>query len=326
MSNSNIAILVVDDTRLSSAVVNRTLRKSPYTDIRYATNGNEALRLIEERPTDILIADWVMPEMDGLDLTDQIRQLDQARNHATYIMLLTAKEGPQAVKLAFDRGVDDFIGKTELQKQLLPRVYAADRISTSQNHLLKENKRLTETNQQLYSASTVDAVTGLGNDLYALKQLTNTLEHCQARGGACCYLAIELHPLEEIQRQYPQEIIDQILHGITRRLQQLIRPLDTLARISENELALISFHEHFESCTAKTFRRVYEGINRKAYNTGMGFISIQAAMSLSCVDSQWGDMPSAEMLMDLALEGLIDSKEQQLITVQQWQPRQQNFN
>lgn len=324
IANSDIAILVVDDTKLSSAVVNRVLRNSPYRDVRFATSGNDALRQIEERATDLLIADWIMPEMDGLTLTDRVRQLDEASNHATYILLLTAKEGAKAVKHAFDRGVDDFISKTALHEQLLPRVYAADRITTNQNRLLQENQRLIAANRQLYSASSLDTVTGLGNDLYALQQLTNTLTHCQTRGGACCYIQIELYPYEDIKRLHPQPIIDQLLVGLTHRLQQLIRPLDTLARINENELALISYHNEFESCSAKTYRRVYEGINNKAYKTSMGYLSIQVAMSMSTVDGQWGDTPSAEILMDLALEGLIDSKEDQFISVQQWHPAQKS--
>ena len=62
----------------------------------------------------MLLADWLMPEMDGLELTGRVRQLDEMAEHYTYIILLTGKEGENVLTEAFDRGVDDFISKTSM--------------------------------------------------------------------------------------------------------------------------------------------------------------------------------------------------------------------
>lgn len=320
MSNSKLSILVVDDTKLSSAVVKRTLANSIYKDVRFASNAMDAFAQLEKQHADILISDWVMPKMDGLDLADKVRQLDEAENHATFIILLTAKEGPDAIKQAFDRGVDDFINKSTLNDQLLPRIYAADRIISKQNRLLMDNQRLLEANQKLSSVSTLDPVTGLGNDLYALKQLSKTIEYCESRKGATCYLLMELYPFEEMQTKYPQKIINQLMIGISRRLQQLVRPLDTLAKISDNEFALITHLDTLRDCEAKTFRRIYDDLNCKSFKTSMGYISIKMAMSISAADGQYGPMPKAETLMDLAWAQLPKSKEANLLLAHPWHP------
>ncbi|WP_164171850.1 response regulator, partial [Stenotrophomonas maltophilia] len=73
-----------------------------YQDIRFASSASEALQQLEQRPVSVLLADWLMPEMDGLELTARVRQLDESINHYTYIVLLTGKEGENVLGEAFD--------------------------------------------------------------------------------------------------------------------------------------------------------------------------------------------------------------------------------
>src|SRR3990167_2668593 len=85
MARTGTSILIVDDARFSSAVVNKALATAGYTDVRAVTSAQAGLKALEERPASIVIADWLMPEMDGLELTRQIRQLDEASNRYTYV-------------------------------------------------------------------------------------------------------------------------------------------------------------------------------------------------------------------------------------------------
>ena len=145
----DISILVVDDTKFSSIVVGRTLKSAGYRDIRFASSAQDAILLHRQRPAQILIADWLMPNMDGLELSRFIRALDDKNQHFTYILLLTAKEGPEVVLDAFNHGIDDFINKIDIHKQLIPRIFAANRISTNYNNLLKQNTALVQQNKRL---------------------------------------------------------------------------------------------------------------------------------------------------------------------------------
>ena len=65
MSDSELDILVVDDARFSAAVVNRTLATAGYTRIRHAHSAQDALGQLTEQPADLVVADWLMPGMDG---------------------------------------------------------------------------------------------------------------------------------------------------------------------------------------------------------------------------------------------------------------------
>jgi len=286
MPNLDLSILVVDDTKFSSTVIAKTLSKAGYRDIRIANDAKTAISMLEKRHASILIADWLMPEMDGLELTETIRQIDEQNNHFTYVILLTAKEGASALKEAFDRGIDDFIFKSEMSKQLLPRVYAADRLAEKQNTLLSANQLLLESNRHLEDNNLLDRETGIGNQRYAHQALLATLKHTESRGGATSYMLLCIKNWPEIKHQYNHITCDELALGITRRLRSLIRPLDTLCRIDENLFVIIAHFSHIDHCSVSAYRRIHDGVSLKSFRTTAGYISIKVASSICTVDDQ----------------------------------------
>ncbi|MFV1873506.1 MAG: response regulator [Oleiphilus sp.] len=293
MPNLDLSILVVDDTKFSSTIIAKTLKKSGYRDVRIANDAQTALKVLDQRKASVLIADWLMPEMDGLELTESVRQMDEHHNHFTYVILLTAKEGASALQEAFDRGIDDFIFKAEMSKQLLPRVFAADRMSDRQNSLLSANQLLIESNKDLENRNVLDLETGVGNQRYAREALAKTIKHTEARGGASSYMLITIKDWEKIKKQHNHMIREELALGITRRLRSLIRPLDSLCRISDDQYAVIAHFTHIDYCTTGSYRRIHDGINLKSFKTISGYISVNAASSVCTIDDQ-SDSPSIE--------------------------------
>ncbi|RRJ83307.1 GGDEF domain-containing response regulator [Aestuariirhabdus litorea] len=297
MIDPNCSIMVVDDARFSSAMIGRTLERTGFKNIRYATSALQALDELERRPASILIADWLMPEMDGLELTSRVRQLDEASNHFTYVLLLTAKEGADALEEAFDRQVDDFIHKSAMNEQLPPRIFAAQRMSSIQNKLLRQNQLLLENNQQLRSRNLVDALTGLGNGRYMLKKLKQSIKQVHERDQAVCVLVIEIKEPDRIANKYNKAILDEVIRGVGRRLSQLVRPMDTVSRLQPTQFAAITTLPNLHHCSSGSFKRIHEGINLKAFKTSAGFISVQATTLLCGVDARQGTIDAKEMLL-----------------------------
>ncbi|MCL6415980.1 response regulator [Aestuariirhabdus sp. Z084] len=296
MIDPNCSIMVVDDARFSSAMIGRTLERTGFSNIRYATSAIEALNELESNPVSILVADWLMPEMDGLELTSRVRQLDEASNHFTYILLLTAKEGIDAVEEAFDRQVDDFIHKSVMNEQLPPRIFAAQRMSAIQNKLLNQNQLLLENNQRLRSQNLVDGLTGLGNSRYMLKKLQQSLKYVQERNQAAYLLLIDIQQTERLKARYSRTIIDEVVRGVGRRLDQLVRPLDTACRLEPTQFAVVSTIPSLHQCSSGSFKRIHEGINLKAFKTSAGFVSVQASTLLCGVDARQGDIDAKSIL------------------------------
>ncbi|HCW90437.1 MAG TPA: diguanylate cyclase [Marinobacter sp.] len=313
MPNLDLPILVVDDAKFSSMVVGRTLRNAGYRDVRIANNAPAALALMEQRPVSVLIADWLMPEMDGLQLTDRVRQQDEQNNHYTYVILLTARENVEALSEAFDRGVDDFIYKSDMTRQLIPRIFAADRIADRQNTLLRANALLVENNRELENSSIIDLETGLCNNRYARERLGESLRYAESRGGATAYVLCGIRNWQELKRKHSPAVMAEMAVGVARRLANLVRPMDALCRVGDNQYALIAHFPKTDQCTTTAFRRVFDGINHKALKTTAGYISVEAGMVLCRADARNGT-PSVQEMERAAVQGLVDAYETRRFT------------
>lgn len=312
MANSDLSILIVDDTKFSAAVVGRTISKAGYEDLRHASSAHDALRQMEERPAQILVADWLMPEMDGLELTRRVRQLDEAGNRYTYVILLTAKEGVSALQEAFDEGVDDFISKSVMNQQLLHRILAADRLVSIQNRVLTENQRLLDHLSRLKKQTTLDPLTGFGNGQYVRKRLDDALRQAASRGGAACLLLLRIEELAELERRLGKPLSQQLVLAFSRRLKQMVRPLDILGRLGPDLFCVITHQPDLARCTPGSFRRLHEGMNHRAFKTAGGFHSIEVSISLCASDSR--DGASNEAMFGNATDMLDESRSLKRIT------------
>ncbi|MGB3623403.1 response regulator [Ketobacter sp. MCCC 1A13808] len=323
MPNADLPIMVVDDARFSGAVIGRTLKAAGFKDIRTASSAQQALTMLDSRPVSVLIADWLMPEMDGLELASKVRQMDEASNHFTYIMLLTAKEGDKALEQAFDQGVDDFINKSAMNQQLLPRIYAADRLSALQNRLLKENQLLVESNQRFKKHSLVDPLTGLGNAQFAIERLKDTILHARSRNGAACLMIINIDNYKPLMQEHGKQILREIIVGASRRLRQLVRPLDAVARLSNEQFAIVTYQADIMQANAVTYRRIYDALNIKALKSSKGFISLKAAMCMSAADEETG-FPAADKMLAITQRQIPSARETGRLMVVRWRHAKSN--
>lgn len=319
MSPQDIPILVVDDAKFSSAIIAKVLRKGGFTNVRFTNNPLEALRSIEKRPAQILIADWLMPSMDGLELTRRVKKRDENTDHFTYVMLMTARDDAGAMGEAFDTGVDDFINKAQLRAQLLSRVLAAGRIANRLNELSKSNHLLQRKVRDLQTNDLVDPVTGLGNQKFTLERLNEALEHSKARGGAACLLLIGINNLDVIKKQYDAGSIDELISGISAKIRQLVRPLDIVTHPEANIFAVTMLQADMKNCTSQSFRRIFDSLYMHSFKTSEGYIPIVVGVSISAANSTTGH-PGAKEFMSFAYHGLTRSFETGMVAVQPYDP------
>ncbi|GLQ29706.1 GGDEF domain-containing response regulator [Litoribrevibacter albus] len=324
MTDTSLPIVVVDDAKFSGAIVERTLKKAGYTNIRVASHPTQALEILKNEPARLLIADWMMPDMDGLTLAQHIRIMDQEKQHFTYILLLTGKESPEALSHAFSHGVDDFIYKSDMHQQLIPRVSAAARTTNMLNLLMRNNTTLKKNVQVLERCNHTDLLTGLGNKRLALRTLTNAIKQVESRQGAVCCITFNIDNIEEIEQHHKGPIAQEMIKGAAQRLQNLVRPMDVVTRLSKNQFAVITLQSNIEDCSTQAFKRIYDGIANKPYPTPAGYLTLSISASLISAE-RVGNMPSAQQLLNSSLSNLEFARDKNGIYGTQWHSQGQTF-
>ncbi len=117
-------VLVVDDEKLSRRTLSFYMQKLGY-QVFQAENGQEALQCWRNESPHIVLTDWNMPEMDGVELCRSIRRED---SDYTYLIIITSREETTDLVKGFEAGADDYLTKPVLKDELVVRIKAAERI------------------------------------------------------------------------------------------------------------------------------------------------------------------------------------------------------
>lgn len=119
----NMAILIVDDDEQMLNLLSETLKSAFETDIFTASSGLEALALIEKIEVDLVVLDYMMPELNGTQTCEAIKKIPKMWD--VPVIMITANEEPETLKSAFDAGVTDFITKPPDLMEVVVRVRSA---------------------------------------------------------------------------------------------------------------------------------------------------------------------------------------------------------
>ena len=280
MSSKDLSIIIVDDLQFSRIVVKTALKKAGYNGVRMADSATEALAMIAQQPADVVLADWMMPEMDGLELTQLIRQGDEEKGTYTSIILFTAHDGVEYLVKAFDHGVDDYLCKPPNPQELAARVNAAARVAELQNDLLETSRQMQQTIANLEKLALVDELTGAGNQNFLTKNLKAHLLEASTRRGGVCLALVELRELDDIAEKHGEFIVDEVLVSQHRRLRRAVRPTDIVARMDDNTFGIIMHHTKVKDYKPSSIERILTTINNRAYKTTAGNLNISGCIGV----------------------------------------------
>jgi DNA-binding response OmpR family regulator len=133
-------VLIADDEATSRHLIQATLRGWGF-EVLLAVDGDEAWRILEgPSPPEIVMLDWMMPGVDGLDVCRRMRAA--MPNATTYIILVTARGGLENVLQGLEAGADDYITKPFDPRELRARLHAGVRIVQLQQALLERFREL----------------------------------------------------------------------------------------------------------------------------------------------------------------------------------------
>ncbi len=139
-------ILIAEDDAISRKLLQRRLEKWGH-EVVEARNGAEAWSIFEQEAFDMVISDWMMPQMDGIDLIRRIRA--KKNNNYVYTIILTAKSLKEDLIAGMEAGADDFLTKPFDADELKMRLRAGERIIELQKSLKEKNRVLENINARI---------------------------------------------------------------------------------------------------------------------------------------------------------------------------------
>jgi CheY-like chemotaxis protein len=148
-------VLIVDDEPISRRLLQNYLEKWGY-EVVVAENGARAWEVFQRTELHMVISDWLMPEMDGLELVRRIR----ARSNAEYVytILVTVRAQKEDLVEAMEAGADDFISKPFDRDELRVRLREGERFVQLEQKLIEQSRRLIQVEQRLAEFGGAEAV------------------------------------------------------------------------------------------------------------------------------------------------------------------------
>ncbi|MCU7369339.1 response regulator [Paucibacter sp. O1-1] len=121
-----IKILVVDDATFTRDLIRRTLRKQfPSAQLEEAINGRKAQQMLTKMTFDMVLCDWEMPEMTGVELLQWCREQDNYQKTDLPFIMITSRGDKDHIVEAVKSGVTDYLGKPFSSEQLINKVMSA---------------------------------------------------------------------------------------------------------------------------------------------------------------------------------------------------------
>lgn len=119
---AEVSFVAVDDNANTRRMLRELLLAFGAQDLRFAADGATALEMVHTRTPDMVLCDWHMEPMDGIDLLCRLRHKDSGLAARTPAIMLTAHTKPEVVKASMDAGANHFVAKPIVPANLLKRI------------------------------------------------------------------------------------------------------------------------------------------------------------------------------------------------------------
>jgi diguanylate cyclase (GGDEF)-like protein len=219
-----VNILLVEDSRIDTHQISSYLDEWGF-EFRAVADGSEAWDLLQEADApQLILLDWMLPGIDGLELCRRIRTLSSGGTYF-YTVMLTAKDRKQDLLTAMAAGADDYLSKPVDPSELKARVLVG--------------RRILELQRSLRFAATHDFLTRLLNRAEALAGLRRELARSERTGHPVAVIMGDLDHFKQINDSHGHPAGDEVLKNVALRLRSELRPYDLAGRYGGEEFLLI---------------------------------------------------------------------------------------
>lgn len=209
-------IAIVDDDPITRSILQIALEQAGH-EVSVAKDGREGLTLLRDQRPEIAICDWMMPEMDGLELCRAVK--GDRHLHATFVILLTSREQVEDRVLGLDSGADEFLSKPINAQELKARIRAGLRLHGLATALKQANEQLRARNRVLESLCLTDELTGTLNRRAFDATLARFLDlNLPERPDRLCLFMLDLDRFKQVNDTHGHPVGDIVLKTVSQRL------------------------------------------------------------------------------------------------------------
>jgi diguanylate cyclase (GGDEF) domain len=272
-------ILVADDDPTSRLIVQTALRSLGH-ECDTATNGTQAWDAFRSQRPDVVISDWMMPGLTGLQLCRNIRDHDSGGY--VYFIMVSGQGLLDEILEGMSAGADDYLVKPLDPDDLQARLIAAARVTSLHRQLGRQRTEMQTLNHELTVIARRDALTGLGNR----RALQEDLELLEARvtryGHRYCMALLDVDHFKSYNDTYGHQAGDEVLQAVAGQLRARARSGDALYRYGGEEFLCI-FPEQSMATGTHAVERMRTGVERLGIphtDNPRGVLTVSAGLAM----------------------------------------------
>jgi diguanylate cyclase (GGDEF)-like protein len=281
-----LKILVADDDPVSRRLMERTLQKSGY-EVIIAENGAQAFeQLSREDGPRLALVDWMMPELDGLEVCRKIRSM--SKRPYIYITLLSSRLSNRDIVTGLEAGADDYLTKPCNPEELNARLRTGQRILCLEDTLVKAR-------EEMRFQATHDAMTGLLNHAAILACFRQALSGSAQEHILLSLVLCDLDHFKRVNDVHGHLVGDEILRQVAVRLRESIRSCDAVGRYGGEEFLIV-----LRNCGATRLRSRAEQIRTavacRSFPIPGNALSLSLSLGALAVGEWNGALPMESLL------------------------------
>jgi diguanylate cyclase (GGDEF)-like protein len=294
---NGVKVLVADDSPVYRKLVEQTLSPEIF-QVLFAESGHEAMEIFDRERPSLVITDWLMPDLTGIELCQKIRA--QTGNSYTYIIILTSIAEKEKVVRGLSAGADDYLTKPFHREEFLARVRVGQR-------LLDLHRQIEQKNRLLEELALTDPLTSLPNrraiDAWAARQLSGA-----ARYGFSFWVAIiDIDHFKLVNDNYGHDAGDFVLRRFAEILKIHTRMSDISGRIGGEEFLQVLTHGE-ENDVRIALERIRQQFSAEPFHFAGASVSVTASFGAASFSGKSKTPPEFSQLITRADAALYRAK------------------
>jgi len=284
-------ILIAEDHPFSALFLRRLLERMGH-EVTVTTDGVQAWETLQTTPFSVLISDWVMPRMNGLELCQRIR--GTTLDSYVYAILLTSKDRRQDRLEGLRAGADDFLTKPPDLDELAVRLEVAARILKVHDELARQNARLAE-------LASIDELTGVKNRRRFHEDLDIWFAlWARKKTPPLSLVLLDVDRFKEYNDTFGHPAGDEVLRAVAGMLRDITREHDVAARYGGEEFVVL-----LPSTSADDAVVIAERLRDRIEQVPWALRAVTASLGVATTDTH---ITSSAALVEAADRALYHSK------------------